>query len=174
MEFYRQHPSDPDWLAKAAAFHGHLGPWVTVGAMIGHDARKRLATPGYWNVEIVCWMPPDKQRTPFSCILDGLQATTGATLGKQNIRFAWSPKVSPEGRPVVHVIRRPDRGQPASGLVYRVNDRLADTLSRIDPRRLEQISRRIAAHDPPELLNIRPMADHELALSAALPTPHLD
>lgn len=161
LQHYHRDASDPDWLVRIGEFHGHLGPWIVIGAVAGRDARERLGA-GYWDVEVVCWMPPDRQRQPWSCILDGLQVSTGATLGKQNIRFAYSPEVVREDRPVVHVIRRAAEGRPAVGFAYRVNDRLAARLAGMTPDRLEAMSREIAREPAEALFEIRPLTAAEL------------
>ena len=69
-----------------------------LGAIIGRDALKRLDTDGYWDIEVTVWLPPEHQRQPWSCILDGLQISSGATLGKQNIRMAWPPEATSTSR----------------------------------------------------------------------------
>jgi len=163
MHFYVPNPSDPDWLAEAAEFHGHLGPWVTVGAMIGHDALQRLETPGQWEIEVICWMPPEKQCRPFSCILDGLQVSTGATMGKQNIRFDFDPQLVGNEQPAVYVIRRPHGEHGSCGFVYHMKDALTALMARIVPGQLEEISREIADHQVKELLAVRPLTGEELA-----------
>ncbi len=169
MHFYVHDPADPDWLAESARFHGHLGPWVTVGSMIGRDAVQRLDTPGQWEVEVVCWMPPEKQRTPFSCILDGLQVASGATLGKQNIRLDYDPEIVRDGQPVVYVIRHPHDDRPRQGLVYRMTEELTAIMASISPEKLEEISRGIAARDLDELLDVRTMTPGELASTQSRP-----
>jgi formylmethanofuran dehydrogenase subunit E len=163
LQPYHREASDPDWLVRVGEFHGHLGPWVVIGALAGRDARERLAA-GYWDIEVVCWMPPDRQRQPWSCILDGLQVATGASLGKQNIRFAFSPEVVRDGRSVVFVIRRPAGGRPAVGFAYRVNDKLAAMLAGMTPERLEAMSRDIAGRTASELFEIHPLSEAELKL----------
>jgi hypothetical protein len=164
MEFYRPHPDDPDWLVRTCTFHGHLGPWVTVGAMIGRDAVARLDTPGHWKLEVVCWMPPERQRTPFSCILDGLQATSGATMGKRNLRFDYDPRIVRGDEPVVHVIRKADGDRLAGGLEYRLSEKLAAMMRGVVPDRLETLSREIAALSVDELFDVRALshADSEV------------
>ena len=163
LDFYVRNHSDPDWLADAARFHGHLGPWVTAGAMIGRDAVKHLGTPGHWKIEVICWMPPEKQRTPFSCILDGLQVASGATWGKRNIRLAYSPEVVRDNQPVVYVIRHSGDEHPREGLVYHLTDELTAIMAGISPDRLEKISREIASRDVDELFEVKPMTTNELA-----------
>jgi len=165
LKHYHRKLGDPHWMVRAGEFHGHLGPWVTVGAMIGEHALKQLKTLGQWEVEVICWMPPERQRQPFSCILDGLQTSTGATMGKRNIRFAYSPELVINNRPVVYVIRRSEKDHPQAGFSYRLSDHLADILANIQPDHLEAISRDIAGHDARELFEIRPMTERDFTLT---------
>ncbi len=159
MEFYRhQHPGDPDWLARAALFHGHLGPWLVFGARIGVDALARLDTPGQWKIEVVCWMPQSRQRTPFSCLLDGLQASTGATMGKRNLRFAYAPEVLDQGWPVVYVVRREDHGHPPEGVVYYPSRELHALFATVNPEQLEEASRSLACEEEARLFIANPMS----------------
>lgn len=166
MDFYlTKNPADAEWLARASLFHGHLGPWLVAGCLVGRDAVRRLDTPGHWKIDVTCWMPSDKQRTPFSCMLDGLQASSGATLGKQNIRFAYAEDVLSSGWPVVYVVRRQDKNRPAEGFVYEAMDGLHAFMTTVKPEKLEEDSRRLAAMAVDELFKVRPMTQDELLLA---------
>jgi formylmethanofuran dehydrogenase subunit E len=71
----------PRVLRQAAAFHGHLGPWLVLGLKAGAYARKKLAaSPFELNARVFC--PP---RTPYTCFVDGIQFNSGCTMGKGNI-----------------------------------------------------------------------------------------
>ncbi len=165
MHFYlTRDPADPDWLAQAAMFHGHLGPWLVLGTMIGRDAVVRLDTPGFWKIDVVCWMPAERHRTPFTCILDGLQTGCGATTGKRNLRLEESAQVLARGWPVVHVLRLPEADRPVEGMTYAARKALHETLSGVTPENLEEISRRLAADDVARLFDIAPMSPLEMAL----------
>lgn len=157
LQMYEPQPSDAAWVRRLGEFHGHLGPWVIIGHMIGADARQRLRTRGYWDIEVVCWMPLERQKQPWSCILDGLQVATGATLGKQNIRFADSAEVLREGWPVVDIMTRPTPDHPATGLSYRPSESLSALMAGMSPDRLESLSREIASRRPAELFLVREM-----------------
>ena len=63
-------------------FHGHLGPCVIVGMRLGEYALDCLHAYPHFGLEAVirCAAKP-----PESCLLDGIQVSTGCTLGKQNI-----------------------------------------------------------------------------------------
>lgn len=65
------------------AFHGHLGPWVFAGLRMGRHALQRLQADPHFGIEADVWCPG---APPPSCMLDGIQFSTGCTLGKQNIR----------------------------------------------------------------------------------------
>lgn len=68
-------------LKRAAEFHGHLGPYLVLGLRMGVLAKNTLnADPFEIKAEI-----HTKKKTPRSCILDGIQFTSGCTLGKRNI-----------------------------------------------------------------------------------------
>lgn len=68
-----------DWLKR---FHGHLGPWVVFGWRVGDWAVGHLNAQRYFGVrvEVACPSSP-----PVSCLIDGLQVSTGATTGKANL-----------------------------------------------------------------------------------------
>jgi len=72
-------------IRKAESLHGHLGPFLVLGVKMANLARKIL------NID------RDKQRdmrvsvklpliTPFSCILDGIQASTQCTIGNRKLK----------------------------------------------------------------------------------------
>jgi len=177
LRHYHGGATDPDWLARAARFHGHLGPWLVMGAMIGQDAIRRLGTDGYWAIEVMVWLPPERQCQPWSCILDGLQFSTGATLGKQNIRMGWSPGRTLTDRPAVSVIRREAPGQLSSGYIYRLKPETAAELSELDPKRFEELSREIATRPTTTLFDVELLAGADIrpeicnTLSTAIARP---
>ena len=77
-------PGTPDELKALKSFHGHLGPNVTAGLRMGKYALKMLKAERYFGMEaeIMCPGAP-----PGSCFLDGIQFSTGCTMGKMNIRL---------------------------------------------------------------------------------------
>jgi formylmethanofuran dehydrogenase subunit E len=80
---YTAEKDDPAWLALAVQLHGHLGPALVFGCRVGMAALDAVGAQGYFDVEVIAQGPFAKP--PQSCILDGLQISTGATLGKRNI-----------------------------------------------------------------------------------------
>lgn len=71
-----------DTLSKAAEFHGHLGPFLTIGVRIGLLAKRTLKTNGFRDLSVTV---NTGNKTPLSCVVDGIQVATGCTLGKGNI-----------------------------------------------------------------------------------------
>ncbi|MFC1804277.1 formylmethanofuran dehydrogenase subunit E family protein [Candidatus Omnitrophota bacterium] len=69
-------------LKKATEFHGHLGPWLVLGILMGERALKLIQAKKYFGVRVKVWGVSKK---PRSCLIDGLQLSTGATFGKGNI-----------------------------------------------------------------------------------------
>ena len=80
-----------DDLSRLKDFHGHLGPYVVAGYRMGCLALERLAAEKHFGIEAEIASPGEP---PPSCFLDGIQFSTGCTLGKQNIRPSLSTTVS--------------------------------------------------------------------------------
>lgn len=69
-------------LDEAAVFHGHLGPYLIIGYRAGELARKMLNLINEHDLQAKLSLP---LRTPYTCIIDGVQCSTKCTLGKLNI-----------------------------------------------------------------------------------------
>ena len=69
-------------LKEAIKFHGHLGPYLVLGLLAGEWAIRRLKCRKYFGLEVKVWGATKK---PKSCLIDGLQLSSGATYGKGNI-----------------------------------------------------------------------------------------
>jgi len=70
-------------LREAVRFHGHLGPYLILGLLAGELALKRLGCGKYFDLTVKV---RGANKKPRSCLIDGLQLSTGATYGKGNIR----------------------------------------------------------------------------------------
>jgi formylmethanofuran dehydrogenase subunit E len=70
-------------LKEAVKFHGHLGPYLVLGILAGELALKELECKKYFGLEVKSRGAVNK---PKSCLVDGLQLSTGATYGKGNIK----------------------------------------------------------------------------------------
>jgi inosine-uridine nucleoside N-ribohydrolase/formylmethanofuran dehydrogenase subunit E len=75
-----------EWKANVMTdeFHGHLGVFSIVGAKMGIKAREYFGVgPDMLNVVTYAGSKP-----PYSCLNDGIQVSTGATLGMGTIHLA--------------------------------------------------------------------------------------
>jgi len=79
-------PKRRDWseeiLDRAVEFHGHGGPFMVVGIRMGLLALRGLDAHGWFDLRcavMLRWAPPD------SCVIDGIQSSSGCTMGKHNI-----------------------------------------------------------------------------------------
>jgi formylmethanofuran dehydrogenase subunit E len=70
-------------LKEGVRFHGHLGPYLILGLLAGEHALKKLRCKKYFGLEVKVW---GANKKPKSCLIDGLQLSTGATYGKGNIQ----------------------------------------------------------------------------------------
>ncbi|RJP28679.1 MAG: hypothetical protein C4533_02480 [Candidatus Omnitrophota bacterium] len=82
---------DKKELLKAGIrFHGHLGPYLVLGLLAGGIALKKLNCKKHFGVKVKVYGATEK---PKSCLIDGLQLSTGATFGKGNILKVPAKKI---------------------------------------------------------------------------------
>lgn len=70
-------------LELARLYHGHLGPNLVIGLKLGNFAIRRLKARKYFGISAEVRCP---EKPPISCIIDGIQLSSGCTMGKANIR----------------------------------------------------------------------------------------
>ena len=75
-----------EWKANVMTdeFHGHLGVFSIVGAKMGIKARELFGV-GPDMLEVMTYAGT---KPPYSCLNDGIQVSTGATLGMGTIHLA--------------------------------------------------------------------------------------
>ncbi|MFW9794599.1 MAG: FmdE family protein [Candidatus Thorarchaeota archaeon] len=78
-------------IEEASDFHGHLGPFLTVGVRMGLAGLDRMDLGPGEALRIVASLP---LCVPFSCIIDGLQTTTKCTVGNQKLSLKDSQLVT--------------------------------------------------------------------------------
>lgn len=157
---YEPDATDPAWLSYAAQFHGHLGPWATAGLRAGMAGRRAVEADGYFDVLVVAVGPFVKP--PQSCFLDGLQVSTGATLGKRNLKWVNADEI----------VVRFENTKTGKVAEVRLTEKLINLLASIKPApkatgpardegdhgskhlSLEDIARKIANIPEPELVHI--------------------
>lgn len=68
---------------EAVRFHGHDGPFLALGYRLGRYLVRSLKPEGIMDLEITV---KTRMKKPWTCLIDGLQCSTIATLGKGNLR----------------------------------------------------------------------------------------
>lgn len=68
-------------LKKIEQFHGHLGPYAVLGYRMGRIANEKLGADPFLKAAIV-WT---NSTPPMSCVIDGIQISSGCTTGKANL-----------------------------------------------------------------------------------------
>ncbi|MFQ3548740.1 MAG: formylmethanofuran dehydrogenase subunit E family protein [Armatimonadota bacterium] len=71
----------------AKSYHGHLGPNLVIGIKIGNYAINALNAKSHFGIEAEVHCP---EKPPVSCMIDGVQLSTGCTMGKANIKHIIS------------------------------------------------------------------------------------
>ena len=94
MADLHSHPRDfsrAELLDRLRDFHGHLGPFAMLGYRAGALALRKLALPSHFGLRASVRCP---DAPPPSCFADGVQYSTGCTLGKRNIELIPSEELS--------------------------------------------------------------------------------
>ncbi len=98
----------PDW---AFDFHGHRCPFMPLGYRMGLLALERLGVPreADHKLHVICELG---EGHPQTCLMDGIQAATGATFGKTLMeKTNWGKLAAtfwyPGKTPVRYVLRPP-------------------------------------------------------------------
>jgi formylmethanofuran dehydrogenase subunit E len=90
MEFVNMEVVSDELLKRAVEFHGHLGPFLVLGLKAGLLANHLLGKDFFKMTALVSTRPSP----PESCFVDGVQFTTGCTMGKGNIKLRRSKNTS--------------------------------------------------------------------------------
>jgi formylmethanofuran dehydrogenase subunit E len=76
---------------NAVKLHGHLGPFLIIGVRMGNTAKKCLGLTDNSSNRLHASIKTPLS-TPFSCVIDGIQATTSCTIGNQRLEIQDSVK----------------------------------------------------------------------------------
>jgi len=71
-------------IKDAKKLHGHLGPFLVIGVRMGMIAKKTLDVSAKQHTKLRA-NAKIPLKPPFSCVLDGIQATTTCTVGNQRL-----------------------------------------------------------------------------------------
>lgn len=132
-------------LEEAIKFHGHLGPYLVLGLHAGGLALKKLGCKKYFGLRVRVSGATEK---PKSCLIDGLQLSTGATFGKGNIQKLGSSLIKIE---FIDAVKK-------KKLVLRfkksLQDKLGNVLTHEDS---ESLARQLFKANPAKLFNLSPI-----------------
>jgi formylmethanofuran dehydrogenase subunit E len=79
-------------LKKAEEFHGHLGPFVTLGVRMGLIGLRELRVKR--NEKKLRATAMLEYSVPFSCVIDGIQVATKCTIGNKKLRLRSSSGIT--------------------------------------------------------------------------------
>ncbi len=131
-------------LARVRDIHGAAGPWAVVGHRIGERALKGLGLPRHsFSILVVHHAPAQVQ---YSCVADGLQAATGASPGKLNLRVE---EASAENLSTVIKDRKTGRT-----LTFTLRPAFVRSISDLPHGRLEVEGRRVAGLRDDEMFSV--------------------
>ncbi len=83
------HSSTDAALKEIDFVHGGHGPFAVAGYRIGERALKELGEPrSSFSLEVIHKTPAEVQ---WTCIADGVQAATGVSVGKMNLKIEPAP-----------------------------------------------------------------------------------
>lgn len=130
-------------LKEGIDFHGHLGPWLVLGILAGEAALDKLGCKKYFGLKVMAWGVSEK---PKSCLIDGLQLSTGATYGKGNIEKLNSSCVKIE----VH------SGEGNKKIVFKLKENLLQELEKLNSHEESEIlAKKIFRINPSEVFHIK-------------------
>lgn len=128
-----------DLLEGAVKFHGHLGPFLVLGLRAGLLGINHLGK-SYSEVRA---MVETGSHPPRSCFIDGIQFSSGCTVGKDKLKVKKSSNVSAE------FIRDKRR------IRLVVRDTILRALDQMTSEKVETFSREILEKTDDELFLIR-------------------
>lgn len=133
---------------RAAEFHGHLGPFLAIGVRMGLLAKKTLRSNGFKDLSVTV---NTGNKTPLSCVVDGIQVATGCTLGKGNIAVTNLSELSA----VFHAKHKAIRVKMRT----EVFQSLKAELLHGDPSKMEETARKISSIRDAKLFSVEELVD---------------
>ena len=76
-------------LNRVLDYHGHLGPWAVIGYRVGERALRESGLHRSTKDLVVVHYCPEAVQ--YTCMLDGLHAATGASIGKLTLKHEIVP-----------------------------------------------------------------------------------
>lgn len=129
-------------LLRISAFHGHLGPFVVAGYRMGELANRMMGSDPFDKTAIALM----GGKTPRSCVIDGIQLSSGCTLGKGTIG------VIDQGEVACMFLSRTGGRHVRIALKAEVLDRISST----PHEGMEDLARSISTLSDKELFDVSP------------------
>ena len=121
-------------LSRVRDVHGGTGPWAVAGYRIGQKALSEFGLPRHsFRLLVIHHAPAEVQ---YSCVADGLQAATGTSPGKLNLKLVEAPAAD-----LATVIEDRETGRT---LTFRLRPELVRSIRDLPHDRLEEEGRRVA------------------------------
>ena len=127
-------PPEAECLARVRDVHGGAGPWAVAGYRIGARALGELGLPRHSFAIVATHHAPAEVQ--YSCVADGLQAATGASPGKLNLRI--------EPAPADRMRTEVEDRRSGRRLTFTLRPDLVASIRDLPPDRLEEAGRRVA------------------------------
>ncbi|MGC8642787.1 MAG: formylmethanofuran dehydrogenase subunit E family protein [Isosphaeraceae bacterium] len=121
-------------LSRVLDYHGHLGPWAVIGYRVGERALKESGLPRSTKDLVVVHYCPEAVQ--YTCMLDGLHAATGASIGKLTLQH----KVVPADQLHTIVVD----GKHCRRFQFTVNPELVSSILNLDHEHQISEARRVA------------------------------
>ncbi|HPF39042.1 MAG TPA: DUF4198 domain-containing protein [Phycisphaerae bacterium] len=125
------------------AIHGSIDPWAVAGFIMGERALIELGLP-YGSGDFLAVQHSPKA-LPYTAMLDGLQAATGATVGKLNLKLSEAP-ASELRCEFFHLAT-------GEGLTYRLNADILAKLRAVEGHDAESLAVRMMTMSGDELFD---------------------
>ena len=136
-----------EWIKLGTRIHGRFGVLIPIGIRIGLDAQDRLKTDAR-ELQIIYFTG---EKSPCSCIADGVMIATQASPGKGTLQIA--ARRAPRGSYAIIVIRNRKTGQT---LRYTISDEWAPKILDWN-RSLDPAGRYAAAMNADGLFQVAPL-----------------
>jgi formylmethanofuran dehydrogenase subunit E len=130
-----------DVLKSIARFHGHLGPFVVVGFRMGDLANKSLGSDPFGKTALVL----TGGKTPRSCVIDGVQLSSGCTLGKGGIAVVDQGEVA-----AIFLSKSSGRS-----LRVRLRDTILERITATSREEMETLATELYSKSDEELFDVR-------------------
>ncbi len=132
--------SSDETLRRISEFHGHLGPYVVVGYRMGGVANRLLGADAFAKTAVAL----TGGKPPRSCVIDGIQLSSGCTIGKGTIGLIDQGEVasiflSKKDRRRVKISLRQDKSEEISSVQHGGMEELARKLYSLDDEELFEI-----------------------------------